>query len=462
VRPLIPLLRRPATPPAAPVAAEAPAPVRRPLPPGAAMWRVTAPRGTPAEDSPAPVWRSARPLRRPPVGATAAAALSAPAETRPADAMPAPDVPCRAAEDPHAPLPDGAAPDARAASAMARRREVPAAAMPVVVPDPADAPASAGQDAPLPGDVPEAPMTAAEPPAESWRARRRQARRRVDPAPSRTAYRLHRLWLTPMVRVMVRVGLPAWLLAMGVGLVVSDPERRAALAGVWTELREGLETRPEFQVTGLAIEGASPPVVAALNAMAPQDWPVSSFRIDVEALRLGFEALDAVARADLRVRADGVLEARIAERVPAAIWHDGSGLALVDADGHRVARLLARAGRPDLPLIAGIGAERAVPEALALFAAAAPLDEILIGLVRVGERRWDVVLEDDRRIMLPESGALAALERVLAQDQAEDLLARDVVAVDMRLPDRPTLRLSGTAIDEVRRVRAPGSERAMR
>ena len=290
-----------------------------------------------------------------------------------------------------------------------------------------------------------------------WRRAPQARPARRDPSPSRLGYRLHRLWLTPMVRVLVRVGLPAWLLAMGVGLVVSDPDRRAALAGGWSELREGLESRPEFQVTGIAVEGASAPVAAALRAMAPQAWPVSSFRLDLETLRLEFEALDAVAQADLRVRADGLLEARITERVPAAIWYDGDGLALVDAEGYRVARLLARAGRPDLPLIAGAGAGQAVPEALALFAAAAPLEEILIGLVRVGERRWDVVLEDDRRLLLPETGAVAALERALAQDAAEDLLGRDVRHLDMRLPDRPTLRLSEAAAEEVRRVRASGN-----
>jgi cell division protein FtsQ len=303
-------------------------------------------------------------------------------------------------------------------------------------------------------------MIAAEPPPRGWRRRSPAIRRRADPAPSRAAYRLHRLWLTPMVRVLVRVGLPAWLLAMSVGLVLSDADRRDALAGVWTELREGLETRPEFQVTGFEVAGASFPVAAALQALAPQDWPVSSFRLDLESLRLAFEALDAVAVADLRVRADGVLEARITERVPAAIWQTGDGLALVDVEGHRIARLLARAGRPDLPLIAGAGADRSVGEALALISAAAPLGEILIGLVRVGERRWDVVLADDRRILLPETGAVVALERVLARDAAEDLFARDLQLVDMRLPERPTLRLTGAAIEEVRRVRAPGNATA--
>lgn len=435
MRSLIPRLRRPAPPPVeAPVPPPSSGPARRQLPPGAALWRATAPRLGTAEEGPVPVWRSPRPPRAPVPPRAGAAPAVLPADFAAAPALAVPGTPHRA---PAAP------------------RSTPAAAETTAGPDPAVATLPPAEEV-----APEAPMTAAEPPPRGWRLRRRPVRRRADPAPSRAAYRLHRLWLTPMVRVLVRVGLPAWLLAMAVGLVVSDPDRRAALDRVWTELRDGLEARPEFQVTGLVVEGASPPVAAALVALAPQDWPVSSFRLDLETVRLGFEALDAVARADLRVRPDGVLEVQITERVPAAVWHTGDGLALVDAEGYRVARLLARAGRPDLPLIGGAGADRAVAEALTLIAAAAPLGEILIGLVRMGERRWDVVLEDDRRILLPETGAVAALERVLAQDAAEDLFARDVMLVDMRLPDRPTLRLTGAAIEEVRRVRAPGQSMA--
>ena len=69
----------------------------------------------------------------------------------------------------------------------------------------------------------------------------------------------------------------------------------------------------------------------------------------------------------------------------------------------------------------------------------------LRGLVRVGERRWDLVLADGPTIMLPEAEPVAALEQVLALDAAEDLLARAVSHVDMRDPRRPTLRLERMA-----------------
>lgn len=449
MRPLTPrpepggLRREPdAEAPSAP-AERVPAPPPWRLPPGAEMWRPAGPAlrarpGAPgAGEAPAAVWRSRRPPRRP---LTAAPGC----ETRPE----------------HAPI-EPATPEADAALAPASAVSASPPPAPTTSEPSPTAPtrrvpvteASAPQ-----APAPEAPMVMTEPPAQSLRLRlrRRQtgAPRRRDPAPSRIAYRLNRLWLTPLVRAVVRVGVPAFVATMVLGALFADADRRDWMAERWTELRHGIEERPEFQVIGVQIDGASAPVRAALAALAPQEFPVSSFRLDLDTLRVEIEALDAVARAELRVRADGVLDLRVEEREPVAIWHAGEGLVLIDAEGQRVARLLARAGRADLPLLAGTGADAVVAEARALAAAASPLGVEFVALVRVGERRWDVVLEGDRRILLPERGAVAALERVLAQDSAQDLLARDLVVVDMRLPGRPTVRLSEAAVEELRRVRA--------
>ena len=66
-------------------------------------------------------------------------------------------------------------------------------------------------------------------------------------------------------------------------------------------------------------------------------------------------------------------------------------------------------------------------------------------LARVGARRWDVMLDRDQAILLPETDPVTAFERVIALDQSQGLLAHDIVAVDMRLPGRPVLRLSADA-----------------
>ncbi|GAA0294672.1 cell division protein FtsQ/DivIB [Rhodovulum strictum] len=276
-----------------------------------------------------------------------------------------------------------------------------------------------------------------------------------DPAPSRLTYRMQRLWLTPLFRLAVLRGLPLAAVLAIPALWFSDADRRAEFAGQIADIRRQVETRPEFMVKLMVIEGATDPVAQDIREVLPLDFPVSSFDLDLHEMRRTAEALDAVETAELRVRPGGLLELKVVERVPAVVWRGPAGLELLDGQGNRVAPIETRGLRADLPLIAGEGAQRAVPEALALVAAAAPIEERLRGLVRVGERRWDVVLDRNQRILLPGQDAVAALERVIALDGVTDMLGRDIAVVDLRNPGRPTVRLAPDAVEEFRTMRRP-------
>ena len=61
-----------------------------------------------------------------------------------------------------------------------------------------------------------------------------------------------------------------------------------------------------------------------------------------------------------------------------------------------------------------------MPKKLQLLKVAAPLGDQADWPGR--DRRWDIVLDRDQRIMLPENGAVGALERVVAMAQVQDLL----------------------------------------
>ncbi|WP_334194254.1 cell division protein FtsQ/DivIB [Pararhodobacter sp.] len=275
-----------------------------------------------------------------------------------------------------------------------------------------------------------------------------------DPSPSRLAYRLNRLWLTPFVRNFLRLGLPLLMVAAFAGGWLSKPENREMVTGQVAAAVDWVQNQPMFTVTGIEVEARSPEVALGVEQLMGLSFPLSSWDLDLTDLRARAESLDAVERAWLQIRSGGVLEVRIAERVPAMIWRNGDVLDLVDGEGHRVARLATRAARADLPLIAGAGAPEAIAEAQALWTAAAPIQGRIRGLVRVGERRWDVVLDRNQRILLPETGALEALERVVAMSEgAQQLLSRDVTIVDMRQAVRPTLRLTAEAMTELTRNR---------
>ena len=287
---------------------------------------------------------------------------------------------------------------------------------------------------------------------QSLIARRPTTRVRKDPAPSKWAYRVQRWMLTPYVRSLVFKGIPTLVVFGAAALWLGHEPNRQAVIGQLTHLREEFEARPEFRVSLARVEGASDDLAEAVRAKLALPLPMSSFDIDLDAARDRIEALDAVKKADLRVRSGGVLQVLITERVPVAVWRTEDGLTLVDETGHRVAGLLSRSDRADLPLIAGEGADAATPEALELIAAAGPLTPRIRGLVRMGDRRWDIVLDRDQRILLPEKNPVQALERLLALDHAQDLMNRDILTVDLRSDHRPTLRLTPNALAEIRRA----------
>lgn len=273
-----------------------------------------------------------------------------------------------------------------------------------------------------------------------------------DPAPSRLGYRFQRLMLTPGFRSMVRIGVPIILILTIVGSWYSKPENRAEFSATIEETKQGFQQRPQFMVQTMNMTGGDLVAMSQVAALLPTEYPVSSFDLDLEQMRVNIEALDPIKSASVRVGQAGVLEVSLNPRVPVALWRDGATLRLIDADGVQSGQIAARAERLDLPLIAGDGAEDNIQEALDLFAAAGPLIERARGLVRMGERRWDMVLDRDQRILLPGDGAVAALDRVIALNDAQDMLNRDVAVVDMRNANRPTLRMNEEAADALRRV----------
>jgi cell division protein FtsQ len=94
----------------------------------------------------------------------------------------------------------------------------------------------------------------------------------------------------------------------------------------------------------------------------------------------------------------------------------------------------------ELPLVVGPGAPS---RAANLFDALDALPKIasrVVAAVRVGERRWNLVMKDGTTVELPDDHAKVALERLAELDAKYALLDRPLAVVDMRLGDRLVLR----------------------
>src|SRR5205085_1980112 len=105
-------------------------------------------------------------------------------------------------------------------------------------------------------------------------------------------------------------------------------------------------------------------------------------------------------------------------------------------DDRRNTQRLARCGRQFTRLQhRGRGAQRKAREFLALLDRYPALRAQVRASVFVAERRWNLMLTNSLVIRLPETGIAGALETVAALDRDKHILSRDLLAVDLRLPD---------------------------
>jgi len=138
------------------------------------------------------------------------------------------------------------------------------------------------------------------------------------------------------------------------------------------------------------------------------------------------------------------LRIEIKERQPFALWQKNGRVVLIAADG----TVLETAVPPRfnaLPLVVGKGAEQNAQNFLALVAQYPAIARVNEASVLVAERRWNLHLKSGVEILLPESEPEQALRVLLDLNRSDKLLSRDIVAVDLRLSDRVTVRQSDGA-----------------
>lgn len=276
-----------------------------------------------------------------------------------------------------------------------------------------------------------------------------------DPAPSRLGFRLKRLWRSERFRRFATIWTPALVVLASLGWAAAQEEWRVFAVTTFEETRAALKERPEFAIRRIEVRGASPEVEGYVRAILSGSVGASSLDADVEAIRAGIAEIGWVAEAKVRLAPPETLMITVRERVAEVIWRRSGRLSLIDREGVVISPIERRDERPDLPVIAGAGAERAAAEAIDALAAAGPLAERVRGLVRIGERRWDMVLADGPRILLPAEGAADAVAYLTVVQAGEDILGKDVSVIDLRLMDRPTLRLNEGAVEALEARRQP-------
>jgi cell division protein FtsQ len=177
--------------------------------------------------------------------------------------------------------------------------------------------------------------------------------------------------------------------------------------------------------------------------------------VDVDEARARIETLPWVKSAQVRRIWPNRIVIKIEERRPVARWLNDRRVGIVDSDGAVVGVRGAEAFTT-LPLLAGKGAPEAATALVALLATQPELKSRVKIAVRMGERRWNLQLDNAVEVRLPEVGAEAALAELVRLDRDQKVLARDIKAIDLRFGDRYVVQLPPSSPLVTQPVKASG------
>ncbi len=261
---------------------------------------------------------------------------------------------------------------------------------------------------------------------------------KTKPARKRRAPLLATL-LTPFQRMVA-----AGVAAIGVlvfALVVwhsGAPQRAARALG---DSLLALTAKAGFRVEDITVTGrsrtTSEEILAALGVKRGD--PILG--LDLEDAKDRLEAIPSVRAAAVERRLPHALHVVIAERRPVALWQHDGVFVLIDGEGHQIPGGIA--GYEDLPLVVGDGAPVATADLLELISSEPALASRVKSAVWVGDRRWDIHLDDPvggLLARLPEDQTEEAWHRLAKLEGDHGLTRRNVTMVDLRFGDRLVLR----------------------
>ncbi len=218
-----------------------------------------------------------------------------------------------------------------------------------------------------------------------------------------------------------------------------------------SDTRNALANTAGFRITSLSITGRKQLSQEEILAIGGVNGRSSLLFLNAASVRDRLKASPWIADATVLKLYPGRLSIEVTERKAFALWQQGGRMSVIAEDGSVLEPYVAKRFT-NLPLVVGKGAETNARDFLALLAQYPQIKPDVKAVIYIGERRWNLRMNSGLDIRLPEHGVASALTALTKLDKDDKLLSRDITAIDMRLPDRLTVRLSeeaGKARDEL-------------
>ncbi len=134
----------------------------------------------------------------------------------------------------------------------------------------------------------------------------------------------------------------------------------------------------------------------------------------------------------------------IEERQPSALWQRDGRVAVISEDGVPIDELRDQRYL-GLPFVVGEGAQKRLLEYHMLIARAGDLAHRIKAGVLVAGRRWNFEMTNGVTVKLPEMDPFGALDTLARLQREARILDKDVMSIDLRIPDRVAVRLTEEA-----------------
>ena len=230
--------------------------------------------------------------------------------------------------------------------------------------------------------------------------------------------------------------------SIGYGAVKGD--HVSAVVATLKDARDVAANAAGFRITAVALAGNHHVSREEVLAIAGVTGTASLLFLDVDQARDRLKTNPWISDASVLKLYPGQLQIIVKEREAFALWQKQGRVSVIADDGTVLEPFVApRLSR--LPLVVGSGAQTRAWEFLTLLEPYPALRETVLAAVLVGERRWNLRLKNGIDVALPETDAASALERFVTLDRQKNLVTRDIQVIDLRLPDRVTVRLSDAA-----------------
>jgi cell division protein FtsQ len=219
-----------------------------------------------------------------------------------------------------------------------------------------------------------------------------------------------------------------------------------ALVGEPLQVTQAMTSAAGFAINNVRVSGNAETSEIDILERIGLDGTTSLMALDAAATREALKTLPWILDADVRKIYPDTVEIKLKEKVAFGIWQHGKELSLIERDGKPIAAL--RDNKfAHLPLFVGKDAGTGAEEIMHDLERWPEMKARVKALMRVAGRRWDLQLDNGVVIKLPERDMDRAMAELDEFDRNQQVLERDILAIDLRLTDRTTVQLTADAAE---------------